>query len=479
MGKHQGNTMPLKDGEAPKLHPKMPNVTSETHRKWWFWLLFPLAAAINFGYLYIRSPNGKTPWKKSPAGRETPCLWRTEKPQNCTPKMPNVTSETHRKWWFWLLFPLAAAINFGYLYIRSPNGKTPWKKSPAGRETPCLWRTEKPQNCTPKMPNVTSETHRKWWFWLLFPLAAAMNFGYLFLLLLQRLLLLLLLVLGCENTMENRETPCLWRTEKPQNCTPKMPNVTSETHRKWWFWLLFPLAAAMNFGYLYIRSPNGKTPWKKSPAGRETPCLWRTEKPQNCTPKMPNVTSETNRKWWFWLLFPLAAAINFGYLYIRSPNGKTPWKKSPAGRETPCLWRTEKPQNCTPKMPNVTSETHRKWWFWLLFPLAAAMNFGYLFLLLLQRLLLLLLVLGCENTMENRETPCLWRTEKPQNCTPKMPNVTSETHRKWRFWLLFPLAAAMNFGYLYIRSPNGKTQWKKSPAGRETPCRLAMCCSTL
>ena len=315
MGKHQGNIMPLKDGEAPKLHPKMPNVTSETHRKWWFWLLFPLAAAMNFGYLYIRSPNGKTPWKKSPAGRETPCLWRTEKLQNCTPKMPNVTSETHRKWWFWLLFPLAAAMNFGYLYIRSPNGKTPWKKSPAGRETPCLWRTEKPQNCTPKMPNVTSETHRKWWFWLLFPLAAAMNFGYLFLLLLQRLLLLLL-VLGCENTMENRETPCLWRTEKPQNCTPKMPNVTSETHRKWRFWLLFPLAAAINFGYLYIRSPNGKTQWKKSPAGRETPCLWRTEKPQNCTPKMPNVTFETHRKWWFWLLFPLAAAINFGYLFL-------------------------------------------------------------------------------------------------------------------------------------------------------------------
>ena len=95
--------------------------------------------------------------------------------------------------------------------------------------------------------------------------------------------------------------------------------------------------------------------------------------------------------------------------------GKHNGKKSLAGRETPCLWRTEKPQNCTPKMPNVTSETHRKWCFWLLFPLG----------------------------------------------TPKMPNVTSETHRKWRFWLLFPLAAAMNFGYLYIRSPNGKTQWKK------------------
>ena len=152
---------------------------------------------------------------------ETPCLWRTEKPQNYTPKMPNVTSETHRKWCFWVLFPLAVAMNFGYLYIRSPNGKTPWKKSlrqillpaaassktaskksPPGGETPCLWRTEKPQNCTPKMPNVTSETHRKWCFWLLFPLAAAMNFGYLFLLLLQRLLLLLRLVPQWKNTME-------------------------------------------------------------------------------------------------------------------------------------------------------------------------------------------------------------------------------------------------------------------------------------
>ena len=189
----------------------MPNVTSETNRKWWFWLLFPLAAAMNFGYLFLLLlqrllllllvPDGKTPWQ-----------WRTEKPQNCTPKMPNVTSETHRKWWFWLLFPLAAAMNFGYLYflllhrllllllLPVPDGKTPWQ-----------WRTEKPQNRTPKMPNVTSETHRKWWFWLLFPLAAAMNFGYLFLLLLQRLLLLLLLVSGWENTMavKDGETPKL------------------------------------------------------------------------------------------------------------------------------------------------------------------------------------------------------------------------------------------------------------------------------
>ena len=43
------------------------------------------------------------------------------------------------------------------------------------------------------------------------------------------------------------------------------------------------------------------------------------------------------------------------------------------------------------------------------FPLAAALNIGYLFLLLLQRLLLLLLVSGWENTMavKDGETPKL------------------------------------------------------------------------
>ena len=56
----------------------------------------------------------------------------------------------------------------------------------------------------------------------------------------------------------------------------------------------------------------------------------------------------------------------------------------------------------------------------MLFPLAAAMNFGDLFL---QRILLLLLVPGWENTMAVKD-------KKPQNCTREMPNVTSETHRK-------------------------------------------------
>ena len=164
--------------------------------------------------------------------------------------------------------------------------------------------------------------------------------------------------------------------------------------------------------------------------------------------------------------------MKFSYLYIRSPNGKTPWKKSPPGGETPYLWRTEKPQNCTPKMPNVTSETHRKCCF-------AA--FGSFFFLLLLWILATCSSCCCrgfccccwsldgKNTMATTEAfaaaaagPRMEKhhgknhfpagkhhtsAEKPQNCTPKMPNVTSETHRKWCFWLLFPLAAAMNFTF--------------------------------
>ena len=266
--------------------------------------------------------------------------------------MPNVTSETHNS----SSIAVAAAIHFGYLFLLllhrlllllllAPGWKTPWKKSPAGRKTPCLWRTEKPQNCTPKMPNVTSETHNSSSSSSSIAVAAAMHFGYLFLLLLHRLLLLLLLL-----------------------------------------------------------TPGWKTPWKKSPAGRKTPSLWRTEKPQNCTPKMPNVTSETHNS----SSIAVAAAMHFGYLFLLllhrlllllllAPGWKTPWKKSPAGRKTPCLWRTEKPQNCTPKMPNVTSETHNS----SSIAVAAAMHFGYLFLLLLHRLLLPFAAAAAGSRMEN------------------------------------------------------------------------------
>ena len=62
----QQNTMALKDGEAPKLYPgKCLTRLLKPIENDAFGSLFPLAAAMNFSYLYIRSPNRKTPWEKS------------------------------------------------------------------------------------------------------------------------------------------------------------------------------------------------------------------------------------------------------------------------------------------------------------------------------------------------------------------------------------------------------------------------------
>ena len=162
------------------------------------------------------------------------------------------------------------------------------------------------------------------------------------------------------------------------------------------FWLPFPPAAAKAFAAAagprmgkHRGSEGGRNP---KIASRK--CLTQLLKP-----------IENDDFGCFFLLLLLWILATFSSCCCRgfccccwSPDGKTPWQ-----------WRREKPQNCTRKMPNVTSETHRKWWFWLLFHLAAAMNFGYLFLLLLQRLLLLLLVPGWENTMavKDGKTPKL------------------------------------------------------------------------
>ena len=62
----QENTMPLKDGEAPKLHPKMPNVTSETHNS----SSIAVAAAMHFGYLFL--PAAAQTFAAAAAGRRSP-----------------------------------------------------------------------------------------------------------------------------------------------------------------------------------------------------------------------------------------------------------------------------------------------------------------------------------------------------------------------------------------------------------------------
>ena len=105
-----------------------------------------------------------------------------------------------------------------------------------------------------------------------FLLAAAMNFGYLFLLLLQRLLLLLLvLVPGWENTMEKITS---WQGNTMPLKDTEAPKLHPENaSRKLLKPLLFPLAAAMNFATFTSGPQMGKTPWKKSPPCSKTPCL--------------------------------------------------------------------------------------------------------------------------------------------------------------------------------------------------------------
>ena len=123
-----------------------------------------------------------------------------------------------------------------------PDGKTPWQ-----------WRTEKYQNCAQKLPNVTSETHRK-----------GCDFSYFFLLLL--LLLLLLQLLLFKRQLPDGKTQWQWRTEKYQNCAQKLPNVTSETHRKgcdfadfsYFFLLLLLLLLSCNSFYSKDSSRMGK-----------------------------------------------------------------------------------------------------------------------------------------------------------------------------------------------------------------------------
>ena len=206
------------------------------------------------------------------------------------------------------------------------------------------------------MPNVTSETHRKWWLWPLFPLAAAMNFGYLVLLLLQKLLLLLLLLVpGWENTMavkDGDEKNNIFRQlllpaaaavkqlrknhllggkhrasegrasskTTPKKClTCRLKSWKNNLFRQ----LLLPAAAAVK----QLRKnhlPGGKHRASEGRASSKT------------TPKKCLTCRLNPRKTTFFDSFcclRLLASVACGCC------SKTASKKSPAGGETPCLWR--------------------------------------------------------------------------------------------------------------------------------------------
>ena len=60
--------MAVKDGKVSNLRPKLPNVTSETHRKGcdfsYFFLLLLLLLLVLLLLLFKRQlPDGKTPWQ--------------------------------------------------------------------------------------------------------------------------------------------------------------------------------------------------------------------------------------------------------------------------------------------------------------------------------------------------------------------------------------------------------------------------------
>ena len=268
------------------------------------------------------------------------------------------------------------------------------------------------------------------------------DFSYFFLLL---LLLLVLQLLLFKRQLPDGKTPWQWRTEKYQNCAQKLPNVTSETHRKGCDFSYFSsscccCSCSCNSFYSKRQLPDGKTPWQ-----------WRTEKYQNCAQKLPNVTSETHRKgcdfsYFFLLLLLLLLLLLFKK---QLPDGKTPWQ-----------WRTEKYQNCAQKLPNVTSETHRK-----------GCDFSYFFLLLL--LLLALATPSIQKTAPGWENTMAVKDGKVSKLRPKIPNVTSETHRKgcdfsYFFLLLLLLLLLLFFLFSFYSKSSSRMGKHHGSEGRKS-----------
>ena len=202
-----------------------------------------------------------------------------------------------------------------------------------------------------------------------------------------------------KNHLPGGKTPGLWRTSECQNHAKKVPNVSSEILEKfrflvgcwllaagcYWRWLLATgyvhllraLAHVLDTHWCHPR----KTQFLVLLAAALLPlrllllrllvsaaAYWCLLLPAAacCCLRRP-AASCWCCCWWLLLLWCCCRAAAIKQL----PKQET---TAAAAAAAAALLRAlaHKPQNCTPKMPNVTSETHRTWWFWLLFPPAAA-----------------------------------------------------------------------------------------------------------
>ena len=127
-------------------------------------------------------------------------------------------------------------------------------------------------------------------------------------------------------------------------------------------------------------TPSGKSSWQ-----------WRTEKHQNCAQKLPSYFS------YFFLLFPPSCFLLLLLLQASSKGSRL--KSNHSQRQIPMAVKDGKAAKLALKLPNVTSETHRKEWFQLHFLLVSSC-----FLLLLL-LVLLPAISSAQKGIFKRESP--------------------------------------------------------------------------
>ena len=216
------------------------------------------------------------------------------------------------------------------------------------------------------------------------------------------------------------------RTNRPQNRTEKVPNVPSEFLEKMSFSQPFPLfqsSISSPAAAAAVAAANRRV--ARAPPGTKTARHGRTNRPQNRTEKLPNVPSEFLEKMSFSQPFPLfqspisspaAAAAAAANRRVRKEHLPAPKQQGTEGRTGPRIRR------------KTFSQPFRLFQFPLFqssisSPAAAA---------------------AAANRRVARAPPGTktgrhGRTNRPQNRTEKVPNLSSEFLEKKSFSQPFPL----------------------------------------